>query len=70
MASRKGHVEILRKLLVLGLDICSTNEADYTSLHWACQEGRLETAEFLLSRGAYIEAQDKVRGYLLSENGL
>ena len=31
-----------------------------TSLHWACQNGHAQTADFLISSGADIEALDQV----------
>ena len=33
----------------------------FTSLHWACREGRAETAKYLVSAGADIDATNKVR---------
>ena len=32
-----------------------------TSLHWACREGRAETAKYLVSAGADIDATNEVR---------
>ena len=32
----------------------------FSALHWACHEGHAQTAEFLTSSGARIEALDKV----------
>ena len=31
-----------------------------TSLHWACREGHEETAEYLISAGADMEAKNRV----------
>ena len=36
----------------------------FTSLHWACNEGNAQTAEFLISSGAEIDALDKVVIYI------
>ena len=33
---------------------------NYTSLHWASQEGQAKIAKFLISAGASLEAVDKV----------
>ena len=36
-----------------GKRLSITNVQDgFTSLHWACREGHVQTAEFLISRGA------------------
>ena len=32
----------------------------YTSLHWACRQGHVKTAELLISSGAAIEAKNEV----------
>ncbi|XP_065845347.1 uncharacterized protein [Oscarella lobularis] len=56
-ASQKGHLEISKRLVALGLDVNhKSNLERYTSLHWACHWGRVEIAEYLLSVGADIEA--------------
>ncbi|XP_065831560.1 uncharacterized protein [Oscarella lobularis] len=37
----------------------AANENNYTSLHWASQEGQAKIAKFLISAGASLEAVDK-----------
>ena len=36
---------------------------EYTALHWACEKGHAETADFLILSGTDIEALDKVSMY-------
>ena len=35
-------------------------QVGYTSLHWACKQGHVKTAELLISSGADIEAKNEV----------
>ncbi|XP_065835760.1 putative ankyrin repeat protein RF_0381 [Oscarella lobularis] len=59
LASWNGNVELVSKLIQLGLDVNESQVFGRTSLHWAAQFGHLEVAEILISNGANIEAKDE-----------
>ncbi|CAM4769653.1 unnamed protein product [Rotaria magnacalcarata] len=51
LAARNGHTDIVRLLLLNGMDINRTTINDGTALHVACRNGRYETAKLLLECG-------------------
>jgi len=62
IASQKGDVTCIKKLLAsrANLDVTSTNGS--TPLHAAAGEGRSHAVQMLVSAGASIDATDKVNG--------
>ena len=52
-AARGGSVEIIEKLLSLGLDLDSRNSNGSTPLSVATAEGKAKAVKFLHSRGAH-----------------
>ncbi|EKX34968.1 hypothetical protein GUITHDRAFT_80170, partial [Guillardia theta CCMP2712] len=66
-AAYAGNVEQVRRLLDNGVNV---NDSDYdgrTALHLAACEGHVELVEFLLSRQANVEAQDRFMGTPLED---
>ncbi|XP_065845176.1 ankyrin repeat domain-containing protein 17-like isoform X3 [Oscarella lobularis] len=59
LASEKGHLKIVKRLVGLGLDVNEANHNGSTSLHRACKKNHVEMAEYLISAGADIEALNK-----------
>jgi len=53
-----GGEEAVRVLLAAGSDINAVNEADFTALHGAAFRGLNEIVQFLVDRGADINARD------------
>ena len=51
LAARNGHTDIVRLLLLNGMDINRLTVNDGTALHVACRNGRYETAKLLLECG-------------------
>lgn len=61
LSSANGHVGIVEFLLQrTALDPSSTDENNWTPLHWACRNGHAEVVKALLSRGASIDARDNI----------
>lgn len=57
-----GNAKAAEVLLEYGADVTDRDSEGKTPLHWASQDGRLETAQFLLSRGAPVDAVDNMGG--------
>ncbi len=58
MASRKGHLEVVKYLKSVGADINAKSNNSYTPLHSASQNGHLEVVKYLKSVGADIHAKN------------
>jgi ankyrin repeat protein len=54
LAAKNGHTDIVRLLLLNGMDINRMTINDGTALHVACRNGRYETAKLLLECGIDI----------------
>jgi ankyrin repeat protein len=75
-AVRDGDADRVRELLDAGADVnvreSSKDRLQYTPLHWAANNGDLEIAEILISRGADLDAEDPTYStplYLAAEQG-
>jgi len=51
-------LEAMKLLLDAGAAVNAVNEADFTALHGAAFKGSMESIEYLVQRGAKIDAQD------------
>ncbi|UJR15770.1 hypothetical protein I4U23_002704 [Adineta vaga] len=58
LAAKNGHTEIVRLLLLSGIDINRLTTTDGTALHVACRNGRYETAKLLLECGIDIHLRN------------
>ena len=54
LASLKGHLDLVKKLVERGGDV---NKPGWTPLHYAATNGHLEIMNFLLEHHAYIDAE-------------
>lgn len=54
MASLKGHLDLVRKLIERGADV---NKTGWTPLHYAATNGHLAIIQLLLDEHAYIDAE-------------
>jgi ankyrin repeat protein len=52
LASRNGHLEVVRLLLRAGADPGVTSESGATALRWATRAGNAEVVEVLKRAGA------------------
>ncbi|ELT91796.1 hypothetical protein CAPTEDRAFT_27734, partial [Capitella teleta] len=56
IASRKGHVDIVKQLIAVG---CNVNKPTFrvraSALHWAATNGHYRTVQELVNAGANIE---------------
>ncbi len=59
LASRIGHVKVVRILVEHGADTTAQNKNGWTPLHSASLNGHVEVARFLVERGADATAQNK-----------
>ncbi|CAG2228497.1 unnamed protein product [Mytilus edulis] len=48
VACQNGHIEVIKLLIDVGMNINDTTNSGSTPLHKACQEGHYETVKFLL----------------------
>jgi glyoxylase-like metal-dependent hydrolase (beta-lactamase superfamily II) len=56
-AALKGNLDKINELLTENPSLLKAgNELEYTPLHYACQGGHLETVEFLICKGADVNA--------------
>eukprot|EP00913_Durusdinium_trenchii_P020569 g19319.t2 len=72
MASRNGHVEMIRLLLDFGACRDARDHMGVNALHVAAEYGQEEVVEFLLEIGMDIEATEEAGAtalYLAAENG-
>ena len=58
MASREGHVEVVRELLNGGADAYARSKKNETALMWASRNGHVEVSNVLLDAGADINAEN------------
>lgn len=58
LASKNGHTDIVRLLLLNGMDINRMINNEGTALHIACRNGRYETAKLLLECGIDLHASN------------
>ena len=63
-----GHLAVAEYLAPkMEAHIFDSNDAGYTALHWAAQEGQLSMVKYLMrSCGFNLKARDKVGPYLYS----
>jgi hypothetical protein len=59
MASRKGHLQVVRRLLEGGAETDAKDSYGNTALHAASRNGHLEIVELLLSKGAKVDAKEE-----------
>ena len=59
LASRNGHVEVVRLLVEHGADATTQDELGWTPLHWASAAGSVEVTRILIENGADVTAQDE-----------
>mmetsp|Transcript_1142 Transcript_1142/g.1683 ORF Transcript_1142/g.1683 Transcript_1142/m.1683 type:complete len:157 (-) Transcript_1142:450-920(-) len=57
-ASKKGHVDLVRKLIINGADVNTTDNDEYTPLHHACSNGHVNVAKLLITNGAKVNAKN------------
>jgi ankyrin repeat protein len=55
LAAHQGATDIVRLLLDYNAELEIEDRMGLTALHWASRENRIETVQFLLSRGAEVE---------------
>jgi len=58
IASLKGELDVVQRMLDLGADIEARNAKGHTALFAACRHGHVHVANFLLDRHANIEARN------------
>lgn len=51
-AAQKGHLEVVRTLLLSGVSIKASNRKGFTALHYAAQGPNLELVKYLVRKGA------------------
>jgi len=61
LASRRGHIEIVRLLIDKGININQTNKDGQNALHWACENGHNETVQLLIQKGVDTKQKDIFR---------
>ncbi|ROT81850.1 ankyrin repeat protein [Penaeus vannamei] len=59
VAAEEGHEEIVKMLILGGVDVNGKNEKGSTPLHFAAQEGHEAAAEELIVKGADVNAKDE-----------
>jgi len=59
LASRKGHMDVVRMLVERGADVSAQAEDGTTPLHLASLYGHVDVARMLVERGADVSAQKK-----------
>jgi ankyrin repeat protein len=67
-AAREGHVDTVKLVVKYGSDINATShnsKTGVTTLHGACECGRKEVVEFLLSNGAVVDVPNRRLGTAL-----
>ena len=57
-ASVEGRLSDVVALLSQNADVAAADEAGFTALHLACQQGNHEIAEALLRAGAQVDVKD------------
>ena len=61
IAAQKGHLELVKALYILGVNIDETDSEGRTSLYWASSNGHYATVQYLLSLGADSGKSNKER---------
>ncbi|XP_065845976.1 ankyrin-3-like [Oscarella lobularis] len=59
IAARNGNLPLVEYLLAKRFDANDAGQNEWTALHWAAAEDRVDVAKFLLQKGASMEAKDK-----------
>ncbi|XP_059487008.1 serine/threonine-protein phosphatase 6 regulatory ankyrin repeat subunit A-like [Neocloeon triangulifer] len=63
LAASSADVEVIRFFIEHGADLASTTSEGRNALHLACQEGKVENVDFLLSTGQFDLAKKDLEGY-------
>ena len=58
-AAAKGHIDILKLLIVQGAEIEVVDGTGWASMHWAAAGGHADIVKCLVTSGADISAKDK-----------
>ncbi|KAM3186915.1 hypothetical protein ACTXT7_003382 [Hymenolepis weldensis] len=61
LASKEGHVEIVKELIRRQIDVNQPTHKGNTALHIASLAGQFEVAKVLIENGALVNAQSQVR---------
>ena len=61
-AARRDDVESLRRLVAAGAEVTRSDYDDRTPLHLGAAEGHVRVVEYLIARGAEVNAFDRWRG--------
>ncbi|KAL5968166.1 Ankyrin-3 [Taenia solium] len=64
LASKEGHVEIVRELLRRHIDVNQPTHKGNTALHIASLAGQFEVAKVLIENGALVNAQSQFLRYI------
>ena len=64
IASERGHVTIVKKLLKHGVDINEEVPGQGTALHIASEKGQLDVLKELLKHGIDVNCQTKLKSKL------
>jgi len=59
LAAYMGEMEKLKKYLQEGINVNTPGEFNNTALHAACNSGKKNIVEFLISKGALVDAKDQ-----------
>ena len=57
-AASQGDIDLVKELLVLGVDLNTANESGNTAIHLAALAGDIELTRFLINQGARMDIQN------------